>query len=112
MTWLLALTGPSAFAATWLLGQTGSTGLTEALVAFGVITGLSGAVVKLWSELARLQRKIEETADANMTRTLPVVGEAIAEVRETRRERQELRVVLEQTNALLASVQSELRRRK
>ena len=110
MPWLIALAGSSA--TTWVLAQTGGTNLTETLVAFGVITGLSGAVVKLWSELARLQRKIEETADANMTRTLPVVGEAIAEVRETRRERQELRVILEQTNALLTSVQAELRKRK
>lgn len=100
MVWLLGLTGPAGLVAV-VLAQASNSNLTETLVAFGVITGLSGAVVKLWSELQRSQRKIEEAAQAQWDRTMPVVGEAIAEVRETRRERQETREILEDVRKLL-----------
>lgn len=108
MTWLLALTGPSAFAATWLLGQTSSTGLTEALVAFGVITGLSGAVVKLWTENQRLQRHIEAAAQGAIDRQLPALGDAIAEMRETRRERDRVAVLIERTEKVLTRLERKL----
>lgn len=104
MTWLLGFSGPAGFLAVFL-AQTSGSNLTETLVAFGVITGLSGAVVKLWSELQRAQRKIEEAAQIQWDRTMPVVGEAIAEVRETRREREEVRSVLERVEKLLVRLE-------
>lgn len=113
MIWLLGLGGPLAFGTAVFAQQTGGgTSLTEALVAFGVITGLSGAVVKLWAENQRLITKIEEAATKATDKTLPALGEAIAELRETRREREQMAKVLERTVRVLDRIDPPAGRRR
>lgn len=109
---MLAFGGPTVFGVTVLAEATGSgTSLTEALVAFGVLTGLSGAVVKLWAENQRLVGKIEEAADKATGQTLPALGEAIAELRETRRERERMGKVLDRITTVLDRLDPPGRRR-
>lgn len=108
MVWLLGLIGPTTFGMTLLAQQTGGgSSVTEVIVAFGVISGLSGAVVKLWTENKRLQTKIEELVE----QTLPALGEAIAEMRETRREREVTGKVVERMSKVLDKIEPILRRR-
>lgn len=110
MPWLLGLAGPSLFGAAVFAQQAGGGGttLTETLVAFGVITGLSGAIVKLWAENQRLQRHIEAAAQGAIDRQLPALGEAIAEMRETRRERDRVAVLIERTEKVLTRLERKL----
>lgn len=115
MVWLLGLAGPTLFG--WaVLAETTGTGssLTEALVAFGVITGLSGAVAKLY---ANNQAQAKEQV-ALLNQMLPVLQEAIAEARENRRERGETKRerermvrLMEQVSQQLASTSPASRRR-
>lgn len=80
MIYAITLLGPVTFLIDRVVASSGSdNSLAANIVAFGVITGLSAAVAKLYANVQSSQKAALEMAE----RTLPVLGEAISTIRES-----------------------------